>query len=102
MSNVYSTGFKKRAAANDKEDSEDEEEEEEEEDDFPAAKILSSLSSLNASKMEDAAPGTGNHKLLDWIPKKIVKEWISDGIRNLSMIFALTGGAVDKSSNAVE
>jgi hypothetical protein len=51
----------------------------------------------------DQAAGTGCHKLLDWIPKVISNEWVNDdGVRNLSMIISLTGGAANKNSSGVE
>jgi hypothetical protein len=38
-----------------------------------------------------------------WIPKKLVSEWKNkDGIRCLTLIFQLTGGAADNDNNGVE
>ena len=40
---------------------------------------------------------------LKWEPKKIVKEWTNgDGVKNITLVIALTGGAAEKNSSGVE
>jgi len=97
----------KRALGTSAADDSDEDEDEEEEEELDHADLLASVYGGqkfgNASSTTDTTGANQQHKLLDWTPKKIVNEWENDdGVRNLSMILALTGGAADKSSSGVE
>jgi hypothetical protein len=100
------TGFKRHLAEDNTDDEDEDDGEDESPLDMEASRILRDMygsggTCLNPS-IDGGAAGTGNHKLLDGIPKKIVKEWLFDGIRNVTIIFALTGGAVDKDSDGIE
>jgi hypothetical protein len=91
----------------DEEPDDEEEDDDDEEDPIPAA-----IGLYNMGRDDNASIfGGGRNSMaiddklhqLAWEPKKIATEWKNkDGIRNLSLIIALTGGAANTDSNGVE
>ena len=89
---------KKMAMGGDDEDDEDIEDEEFDTQDMHAYNMEpNSAVGIYASNLQAAID------TLRWEPKKIVKEWANvDGIKNMTIVIALTGGAADINSHGVE
>ena len=76
--------------------------EEEEMDDQKAASALDNNNGLHPACSESNDEEEEDDHLL-WVPKKLVTEWENkDGIRCLTLIIQLTGGAMASNSNGVE